>query len=63
MESRRFVPLSEQMDACVTRSSDELKLSSSRLVSCVLLLFCEKKSLSTPLAVTHSNALFSGLGW
>jgi len=54
---------SEHIDACVTKSSEELMFTSSRLVSLNLLLFCEYRSLRVPLAVTATSALFPGLGW
>jgi peroxiredoxin len=44
------------------RSSETLMLSSSRVVSSILLLFCDQNNLSMPLLVIHNRALLEGFG-
>jgi hypothetical protein len=59
---RQYALLSEQSDACVIRSSDEVTLSSSMAVSSRRPLLCRKNSLRVPFVVTHRRALLDGLG-
>lgn len=58
----RHILLSEQSEACVITSSDDVTLSSSIAVSSGRLLLCTNSSLMVPFAVTHTRELLDGLG-
>jgi hypothetical protein len=61
-KGNRYILLSEHNEAWVTRSSEEVTLSSSMAVSSGRWLFAVKNSLREPFVVTHNKALLAGVG-